>query len=59
MNFIVAIVLNFIYAVRYTKNLSSLLKLSRNWKKDEVAYIKYSNRILYTILFLYLFTRAS
>ena len=59
MNFIIATVLNLIYAARYARDLSSLLKLSRNWKKDEVAYIKYSNRMLYTILLFLFIVRAS
>ena len=58
-NLIVAMVSNFVYAAGYARDLSSLSKLSRNWKKDEVAYIKCSNRMLHTILLLHPFARAS
>jgi len=58
-NFIVATVSNLIYTAGYIRDLSGLLKLSRNWKKDEVAYIKCSNRMLRTILLLHPFLRAS
>ena len=40
-------------------DFSTILKLSRNSKKDNVTYIKFSNIVLLTILLLYLFTGVS
>ena len=47
------------FIARYTGDFSTTLKLSRNPKKDDVTYIKFSNVVLLTILLLYLFTEVN
>ena len=59
MNFKVAIISNLIYMARYAGDFSTILKLFRNFKKDNITYIKFSNVVLLTILLLYLFVGVS
>ena len=50
---------NLIYTARYAGDFSTILKLSRNSKKDDVTYIKFGNVVLLTILLLYSFAGVS
>jgi hypothetical protein len=47
------------YTARYAGDFSTVLKLFRNSKKDDVTYIKFGNIVLPIILLLYLFTGVS
>jgi hypothetical protein len=53
------VILNLIYVARYIGDFSTILKLFRNSKKDNVTYIKFSNVVLPIILILYLFAGVS
>ena len=52
-------ILNLIYAARYIGDFSTILKLFRNSKKDDITYIKFGNIVLPTILLFYLFIGVS
>ena len=43
----------------YIGDFSTILKLFRNSKKDNITYIKFGNIVLPTILLLYLFIGVS
>ena len=58
-NLIVVLILDLVDVVKYVRDLSNLLKLFRNWKKDQVVYTKCSNKVLYIVLLLYLVARVS
>jgi presenilin-like A22 family membrane protease len=50
VNLKVAIISNLIYAAGYIGDFSTILKLFRNSKKDDVTYIKFGNIVIPTIL---------
>jgi len=46
---------NLMYAAGYMGDFSTVLKLSRNSKKDNVTYIEFGNIVLLIILLFHLF----